>query len=249
MRPDKNNHQDRRVFGVILKSIRQFACSSIGEWKLIGTLWSEKFPNPEDRYPLSLLERTFMTVLVGLRTVSLVRFKDLFSTYEVRSALSEMYTVAWFFALIFLLVRPLSSATITILIVAYRIIDATNYRLCILFVGRYQSDWSLRSLNRSLILLLINYLELIVAFAVLYLQTESIGAEKMAVTDWGQALYFSLVTISTLGYGDFTPLRPAGEWLVVAETILGFVLVVLVIGAFLPGLRELKKCPPTKDDP
>ena len=203
----------------IPQSICRFGCSWIGEWKLIGTLWSGKFPSAESKYPLSYLERTVMTVLIGIRTVSLIRIKDLFSRRNTRSALSELYNVIWFLALVILLVKSFTSTTLMVLIVGYRIMDSVNYRLCILFVDRYQSDWGLRSLNRSLILLLINYLELIVAFAVLYLQTQSVGADKVVLTDWGQALYFSLVTITTLGYGDellsrvaFARLNQAAIW-------------------------------------
>jgi len=60
------------------------------------------------------------------------------------------------------------------------------------------------------------------------------------------ALYFSVVTITTLGYGDIHPVTGTGRWLSLIQTLMGFILVVLVFGTFLTGVRNihnLKKVP------
>lgn len=235
----------------IHQSICRFCRSYKDEGKLIVKIWRGKFPRGFKPRP-SCLERIVMTVLILIRILSLSRIKELFRKEECRFFVVELYTVGWLIALCIMLVNSSTSETPMIcfcVLCWYRIIDAVNYCLCILFVDRYKRDWHPRSWNRSLILLFIIYLTLIVAFAVLYLQTQSVGADKVALTDWGQAIYFSLVTITTLGYGDYTPLNSTGEWLVVAETMLGFVLVVVIIGAFLTGLHDNKKRPATKDEP
>ncbi len=49
-------------------------------------------------------------------------------------------------------------------------------------------------------------------------------------------LYYSTVTITTLGYGDISPISPIAQFLVILETVLG----VITIGLFLNAL-SLKK--------
>jgi voltage-gated potassium channel len=93
-------------------------------------------------------------------------------------------------------------------------------------VDRYGEEWSLRSINRSLILLLINYFEMIMS-------------GKDVINDAGTALYFSIVTITTLGYGDYTPIGGLGRFLVSAETIMGIVFIVLVLSTFIGGIHGL----------
>ena len=84
--------------------------------------------------------------------------------------------------------------------------EGFSYRLSIIFVDRYGEEWKLRSLHRSLMLLVVNYFEMIVGFAALYRWSESIkNANGEAIADAGNAVYFSIVTITTLGYGDYTP--------------------------------------------
>jgi hypothetical protein len=128
------------------------------------------------------------------------------------------------------------------IVVAYRLIEGFNYRLCILFVDRYIEDWGLRSLNRSLILLLINYFEIVVGFAILFLRTKSIedGAGNL-LQEPLDSLYYSIVTITTLGYGDYTPVTPTGKALVVLETVAGIVLLIVVVGTFLTGIRGMAR--------
>ena len=50
------------------------------------------------------------------------------------------------------------------------------------------------------------------------------------------SLYFSVVTLTTLGYGDILPLSPLGKIVVSIQTILG----VVTVGLFLNSLAELR---------
>jgi voltage-gated potassium channel Kch len=137
--------------------------------------------------------------------------------------------------------------------VIYRLIDGFNYRLCIIFVDRYHPQWGLRSLNRSLLLLLLNYAEIIIGFSVLFLATGSIGkldpemATEITLSSRLDAIYFSVVTITTLGYGDFHPISPLGRLLALAETAMGILLLVLVLGTFLQGVSDIRAVPRKED--
>lgn len=154
-----------------------------------------------------------------------------------------MYVLGWFIVLAFLLFMPVLSSFWLFVVVGYRLIDGLNYRLCILFVDRYESDWGLRSINRSLILLLLNYGELIIGFAIMFLASKSIGmgTPVRVVTSPGEALYFSVVTITTLGYGDIIPVSPKGQALALIEPLCGFILVALVLAVFITGITDIKE--------
>ncbi|MBW3603573.1 MAG: potassium channel family protein [Actinobacteria bacterium] len=47
---------------------------------------------------------------------------------------------------------------------------------------------------------------------------------------WQDMVYFSFTTLTTLGYGDVTPINSASQSLAVAEALLGVLIVALIIG-------------------
>ena len=75
------------------------------------------------------------------------------------------------------------------------------------------------------------YLLIIVGFAVLYSTKPFNECGSLGIWD---ALYFSAVTITTLGYGDIHPTLPWGKGLAAAESVLG----VLFVGAFFVWLAD-----------
>lgn len=213
------------------------------DFQLIRGIWIGAYPNPKDlKYRLSVLEKLVMCSLVFVRSLSLnIWIKRPGQPKEQRTQLSEWYVLIWFALLISFLFLP--AIAVIPLLTAYRLIEGFNYRLCIIFVDRYRSDWSLRSLNRSLMLLLINYCEMVVGFAVLYLYTGSVLLDKtqtLIATPWN-ALYFSVVTITTLGDGRFAPASTIGEILVCAEAAMGLVFLALVVSMFIGGIPPIAK--------
>lgn len=50
---------------------------------------------------------------------------------------------------------------------------------------------------------------------------------------WQRLIYFSLVTISTLGYGDIVPIAPAAQSLSAMEASLGTLYIAILIGRFV----------------
>lgn len=225
--------------------VRRLGRSWLDEYRLIARIWRGEYPQRDRKYPLSPLERFFMTILVFVRSFSLVRLADAFHSYRIRSALSESYVVLWLIILAVLLWYPIAPFGLLVCIVSYRLIDGFTYRLCILFVNCYKETRGLRSLNRTLLLLVFNFTEIVVGFAILFLNTASAGPEVgEAMTKPATALYFSVATITTLGFGDIRPVNDVGQWLVTAEVLLGFLFVVLVLTSFLTGIASIREIPP-----
>ena len=119
-------------------------------------------------------------------------------------------------------------------IVIYRLIDFFSTQLGIIFIDRLKNG-GIRSLNRSLLLLGINYFEIIVGFAIMYLATRSLGYSNCnnIITTPTDALYFSAVTITTLGCCDMKPISPWGMGLAALEPILGLIIIALVLHELL----------------
>ncbi len=61
-------------------------------------------------------------------------------------------------------------------------------------------------------------------------------------TSWGRAVYFSFTTLTTLGYGDITPVSPVARSFVVTEAIIGplylAILLARLMGLFVTQSRD-----------
>ena len=58
---------------------------------------------------------------------------------------------------------------------------------------------------------------------------------------WLDSIYFCVVTVSTVGYGDFTPTTTIGKWLAIIYMLLGVALIGValgIIGGFLMARQE-----------
>ena len=82
--------------------------------------------------------------------------------------------------------------------------------------SRYGTSW-----KRPVVLWLINVL---IVFPMLYLVTGSIAynySDALSVNDFWTAIYFSVVTATTLGYGDFHPVGALGRIIASIEAVYG----------------------------
>ena len=90
-------------------------------------------------------------------------------------------------------------------------------------------------------LALSSYLELVVNFASAYYVMPAGWFSKSLETYW-QALYFSGVTITTLGYGDFSPKYWVAQFLSVYEVFCGFSLLIVSFTVYVSRRTNKKRC-------
>jgi ion channel len=116
---------------------------------------------------------------------------------------------------------------VVIFAVSYFVFDILSHLAGQIFVwGKYSVDP-----RRSLLLSLMNYFEVILAFAIFYLHWDALAwAGKATAT---KALYFSLVTGTTVGYGDVIPNGPCGEKIVMVQLSIFLLFAVLFISTFI----------------
>lgn len=89
-------------------------------------------------------------------------------------------------------------------------------------------------INRLSALFMISmiYLAILTLFSSMYLACNgiTIAGTTEKLTNTGDACYFSLVTLATVGYGDFVPTSHGGaRWLVMWEIVNGFLLLLVCV--------------------
>ena len=108
------------------------------------------------------------------------------------------------------------------ILAAYYIVDSVLVNTWITFVSK-----SPLVPVRSILLTLLNLVNVALAFAVLYAcQAYSFKAHPLT---FGTAIYFSVVTITTVGYGDIVPVHHWAKITVVAELAVGLYLLAAVL--------------------
>jgi hypothetical protein len=118
-------------------------------------------------------------------------------------------------------------------IMAYVMLETILYIPTLIFASDLFSKP--RSYKRSMLLLFFNYIEMVFGFAVLYSFTNNFNRP---FTHWFDAIYFSTVTSSTIGYGDFYPVDPFGKFLVSVQSMVVLMFVVLFLNFFSTKIKS-----------
>lgn len=117
--------------------------------------------------------------------------------------------------------------TVIIGIMLYLLLETVFYIPTLIFASDLFAKP--RSYKRSMLLLFLNYMEVVFAFAVLY----SIGnLMNKPFHHWFEPIYFSLVTSSSIGYGDYYPVQLLGKVLVSFQSMFFLTFVILFLNFF-----------------
>lgn len=92
-----------------------------------------------------------------------------------------------------------------------------------------------RSYKRSMLLLFFNYLEVVIAFGVFY----SLGNNtNIPFEHWTDAVYFSLMTSNTIGFGDYYPVTTFGKFLASVQALFFLSFVILFLNFFSTKVKS-----------
>jgi hypothetical protein len=172
--------------------------------------------------------------------------QDPTGTTKRRSRRIEIYIGAWLVMEVVLLGLaahdPGWSIGIPRALATLRILDIFQSSVNLGVFDQLRARGQLRISNavRTLVLSFLNYLELIVCFGILY---TTVLSKLVGATSWLDALYFSIVTQLTIGYGDIHPL---GEARVVtsAQGLIAVAFTILILGrivSVLPNIDSVMK--------
>jgi voltage-gated potassium channel Kch len=128
------------------------------------------------------------------------------------------------------------------------LLEVVVYQIKVVLFDPYRQpratpDYAVRGDRRLVLLALHNYFEVVVWFAGAYAALRQLFGKTSAVlsTPIG-ALYYSMVTMTTLGYGEITPANDSGRALVVAHLFVAVFITLIILArflAFLPVPRTL----------
>lgn len=148
-------------------------------------------------------------------------------------ALEAYVTCKLFFPLVPLyLVRTGPTYSIVVGIVIYFGVETLIYVLSLLFLSDiYKPPISYK---RSYLMILMNYVELCLDFAVIYKATGEVSGLGGSL----DAIYFSFVTAFTVGYGDIKPSGQIAKIAVILQSLCSLVLVTLVFTRTVSGFDK-----------
>lgn len=154
----------------------------------------------------------------------------------------------WLGCAIALALNP-ASAALTILAQA-----ALLPCLLLLMSALLKYIYTARVINRQVLLAAITvYVFLAMLFAPVYTIINTLDPGAFvdnglgAPVHWPQLVYFSFITLATVGYGDVLPLNPWARSLAAAEGMLGVLYVALIMGR-LVGVYSQERRPAARED-
>jgi len=153
--------------------------------------------------------------------------------HEYQDLALDFYVLAKVAFPFLILMNHWQDHTIIIALMIYVLIETVLYIPTLIFASDLISRP--RSYKRSILLLFLNYLEIIFAYAVLY----SCGNYlNKPFADNLDAIYFSIITSSSIGFGDFHPITPIGKILVSTQALLFLFFVVLFLNFFSTQIKS-----------
>ena len=131
-------------------------------------------------------------------------------------------------------------SNIAVFFTVWRLIDILVYQLSIIFPkkGKYIIT---ANIFRSILLWIINLMEIISIYAILYLTTQGIEMvyeEDIQLIKPLEALYFSITSVSTTGFGEMIPKKGWGQFLASTEIIIGIFMLIVFLGILFSRWKD-----------
>jgi len=118
------------------------------------------------------------------------------------------------------------------------IIDILICRTSVAFISRFPTHPL-----RTVLSTLLTFTYQVIGYAVFILASENHFTRKIeGILD---SIYFSFVTITTLGYGEIKPTSPWGKLLIIFELIIGLYFLVIILSVIVSWINE----PPKVEEP
>ena len=195
----------------------------------IKAIWNN---NHQDDNGIEKIVRLFLSSSQLLFPGVYIKYLACLKGYEYRDLALDFYILLKVSFPLLILIYHLQEYSFVIWIMIYVLMETVLYIPTLIFASDMFSKP--RSYKRSMLLLFLNYIEIVLAFAVLY----SCGNYlNKPFAHWFDAVYFSTITSSSIGYGDFYPVTTFGKVLVSAQALLFLFFVVLFLNFFSTKIK------------
>lgn len=195
----------------------------------IKAIWNNNHQNDNG---IEKLVRLFLSSSQLLFPGVYIKYLAYLKGYEYRDLALDLYVLLKVTFPLLILIYHWQSYHFVIGIMVYVLLETVLYIPTLIFASDMFSKP--RSYKRSMLLLFLNYMEIIFAFAVLY----SCGNYlNKPFEHWFDAIYFSTITSSTIGYGDFYPVTTFGKMLTSAQALLFLFFVILFLNFFSTKIK------------
>ena len=152
--------------------------------------------------------------------------------YEYRDLALDFYVLLKVTFPLLILIHQWQQNHFVIWIMLYVLLETVLYIPTLIFASDMFSKP--RSYKRSMLLLFLNYIEIIFAFGVLYSCDNYLNKP---FENWFDSVYFSIVTSSSIGYGDYYPVTTIGKVLVSVQALLFLFFVILFLNFFSTKIK------------
>lgn len=204
-------------------------------------IWSDRYP-PESPKKHTFLEKVLLSPPLLARALSLSNLVSLFREEGMAAYLFiDLYVLTWLCGLAYILFWSYPPMLVGVVLAIYRIVEIVNYQLCVLLIDSQTPSWRLASLRRSFLFSFLNLIEIVLAFGIIYLFTGGIvqaNRPEMVLNTPLQAFYYSLVTMATLGYGEFVPSNDISRGIVILELLTEILFVLAIVPAFVSNVTN-----------
>ena len=147
--------------------------------------------------------------------------------HEYQDLVMDIYILLKVLFPIIILSNNLQSNTLLIYLMIYVLAETLLYIPTLIFASDLFTRP--RSYKRSMLLLFFNYIEIVVAFGVLYTLGNNMNKP---FEHWFDSIYFSLVTSNSIGFGDYYPITTYGKVLVSMQALFFLSFVILFLNFF-----------------
>lgn len=196
----------------------------------ITSIWNN---DHQDDNGLEKVVRLFLSSSILLFPGVYIKYLACKKGYEYQDIALDFYILLKVSFPLLILINQWQSYSLMIWLMAYLLLETVLYIPTLIFASDMFSKP--RSYKRSMLLLFLNYVEIVFAFGVLYSCANYLNKP---LENWVDAVYFSTITSSSIGYGDLYPVTTVGKLLVSAQALLFLFFVVLFLNFFTTKIKN-----------
>ena len=196
----------------------------------IQSIWNN---DHQDDNGIEKIVRLFLSISQLVFPGVYIKYVLYKTKFEWQDLAMDMYILVKLSLPFFILVYKWQHFSLMIALMVYFLVETILYIPTLIFASDMLSRP--RSYKRSMLLLFFNYIEIVVSFGVLY----SCGNNmNLPFITWYDPIYFSIVTSSSIGFGDYYPVTMFAKALVSIQALFFLTFVVLFLNFFSTKMKS-----------